>query len=166
MYRLPLIFIPLVLLAGCQWPLVPNQTSSQPTVAATSSNCRFDESQLVEWIKYEHRFISSTISDRQTLLGEAERRQRSALHALLLSSPGQSQAQLERATKLMDSISPKSAGSCATELYLANRQAQIKQQLERLQQIQDLEQQKMELERQVDALTDLERQITQQREEH
>ncbi|SIQ68876.1 hypothetical protein SAMN05421647_107213 [Marinobacterium stanieri] len=166
MQRLPLLFIPLVLLAGCQSPLLPIKSTSEPVKTPALSHCRFDTGQLSEWIKYEHRFISSTISDRQALLGDAERRQLSALHALLLSSPGQSQAQLERATKLLASISPDPSDLCAAEQYLANRQHQLNLQLESLQQIRDLEQQKMELERQVDALTDLERQITQQREEH
>ena len=53
MQRLPLLFIPLVLLAGCQSPLLPIKSTSEPVKTPAPSHCRFDTGQLSEWIKYE-----------------------------------------------------------------------------------------------------------------
>jgi hypothetical protein len=50
--------------------------------------------------------------------------------------------------------------------FLQLRLRQLQQQLNTLQQLEQLELDNQELKRQVDALTDLERQITRQREEH
>lgn len=165
MLRLPLIVLTLALLAGCQSPrLLPS--SGQPDAGAEDSSCHFDKGQLNDWIKYEHRFISSTISDKRALLVDAEQRQKTALYALLLSSPGQSQTQLERAQQMLTELPLSLLEHCRADQYLANHQRRLALQLEALQQIETLQLQKMELERQVDALTDLERQITRQREEH
>ncbi|MGD9860024.1 MAG: hypothetical protein AB7S90_08205 [Marinobacterium sp.] len=55
---------------------------------------------------------------------------------------------------------------CSADQFLQLRLRQLQQQLNTLQQLEQLELDNQELKRQVDALTDLERQITRQREEH
>jgi len=162
MPRLPLLILSTLLLSGCKDRLLPSETEPEPVVVQT---CQFNETHLQEWLKQEYRFISSTLSDKRALLVDAERRQQ-VLYALLLSSPGQSQAQLERAIELLGATALEQIEECSAEQYLAVRQRQLTLQLELLHQIDGLQMQKKELERQVNALTDLERQITRQREEH
>ncbi|WP_343801268.1 hypothetical protein [Marinobacterium maritimum] len=86
------------------------------------------------------------------------------MHALLLSTPGQSPEQLRRALEYLSTLGTRS--SCSSSQYIEVRTRQLQLQLDLLEQRQTLEQQVDELQRQVDALTDLERQITRQREEH
>ncbi|MBR9830293.1 MAG: hypothetical protein GYB41_16940 [Oceanospirillales bacterium] len=167
MIRQLLLGLSLSLLAGCQLierigqtlPDVP-RTAAMPTPA-----CTFDEQHLSEWLRFEHRYISSTLEDKRKLLIDAERRQQTILHALLISTPGQSPEQLKRAHELLIQLNTGPA-SCSTSQYLYLRTRQLQLQLEQLEQLDTQTLKVDELQRQVDALTDLERQITRQREEH
>jgi len=149
------------LLAGCQ-SILPLATTP-----ATEQPCLIDNNQLRDWLKYEHRFISSTLNDKQQLLIDAEARQPTTLYPLLLSTPGQSPQHVARALDILAAQrSPNAGADCSADQYLQLRMRQLQQQLNTLQQLQTLELGNQELKRQVDALTDLERQITRQREEH
>ncbi|GAA0681856.1 hypothetical protein GCM10009104_03250 [Marinobacterium maritimum] len=153
----------MMLLAGCQLlersVLRPAASDNVQTRA-----CDIDDAQVIEWLNYEHRYISSTLEQKRKLLIDAERRQQRTLHALLLSTPGQSPEQLRRALEYLSTLGTRS--SCSSSQYIEVRTRQLQLQLDLLEQRQTLEQQVDELQRQVDALTDLERQITRQREEH
>ncbi len=153
----------MMLLAGCQLlersVLRPSGSSGDQT-----QSCDIDDAQVIEWLNYEHRYISSTLDVKRKLLIDAESRQQIILHALLLSTPGQSPEQLKRALEYLSTLDTSS--SCSSSRYIEVRSRQLQLQLDLLDQRQALEQQTEELQRQVDALTDLERQITRQREEH
>jgi len=151
------------MLVGClqQTPLSPNTTPAP----AMDQGCPVDDHQLLDWLKYEHRFISSTLSDKQQLLIDAEARQPDTLYPLLLSTPGQSPQHVARALELLADRQPADS-RCKADQYLQLRLRQLQQQLDTRQQLRQLELENQELKRQVDALTDLERQITRQREEH
>lgn len=151
----------MIFLAGCQ-ALPPRWSLPAGDDRAT---CRFDDAQLAEWLRVEHRYVSSTLDGKRQLLVDAERRQQTVLHALLLSTPGQSPEQLRRAHEVLSQYRTAPA-HCSYSRYLDLRLRQLQRQLELLDQRQTLQQQVEELQRQVDALTDLERQITRQREEH
>ena len=151
------------LLTGCL-PLITQSPDSHPATAS-GYDCPVDDGQLLDWLKYEHRFISSTLSDKQQLLIDAEARQPDTLYPLLLSTPGQSPQHAARALELLSARQPADSG-CTAEQYLQLRLRQLQQQLDTQQQLRQLELDNQELKRQVDALTDLERQITRQREEH
>jgi|SRR5690554_5954469 len=162
--RVP-ILLSVVLLAGCQQtlPLIPGLSAD----SKMSQKCHIDNNQLLDWLKYEHRFISSTLGDKQQLLIDAEARQPDTLYPLLLSTPGQSSRQVARAQEMLSQLPLSAAESaCHADRYLQLRMRQLQQQLNTLQQLQDLELGNQELKRQVDALTDLEQQITRQRKEH
>lgn len=156
-----------MLLAGCQ---LLERAGLQPAGNSDSSikSCDIDDAQVIEWLNYEHRYISSTLDEKRKLLIDAEKRQQRILHALLLSTPGQSSEQLKRALEYLNTL--KASSSCSYGQYIGLRTRQLQLQLdlqqELLEQRQTFEQQVDELQRQVDALTDLERQITRQREEH
>ena len=158
-------FSALLLLSGCQQTLsLPAGFTSARDVA---QECHIDNDQLGEWLKYEHRFISSTLTDKQELLIDAEARQQNTLYFLLLSTPGQSAQHVARALERLAELQTQPAGiHCDADQYLQLRIRQLQQQLNTQQQLQQLELDNQELKRQVDALTDLERQITRQREEH
>ncbi len=153
----------MMLLAGCQLlersVLRPAHDNPDQT-----QHCEINNAQVIEWLNYEHRYISSTLDQKRQLLIDAERRQQRTLHALLLSTPGQSPEQLRRAFEYLNTLDTSSP--CRASQYIEVRKRQLQLQLELLDQRQMLEQQVDELQRQVDALTDLERQITRQREEH
>jgi len=149
------------LLAGCQ-PILP-----QVSGFGGEQQCLIDNDQLQVWLKYEHRFISSTLNDKQQLLIDAEARQPTTLYPLLLSTPGQSPQHVARALDILtEQPLPSADADCNADQYLQLRMRQLQQQLNTLQQLRTLELGNQELKRQVDALTDLERQITRQREEH
>jgi len=155
----------LLLLAGCQ-PILPSGSNAE-SVTSMTQQCHIDNDQLLGWLKYEHRFISSTLNDKQQLLIDAEARQPKTLYPLLLSTPGQSPQHVGRAQAMLNALQLRPAGvNCRADQYLQLRLRQLQQQLNTLQQLQQLELDNQELKRQVDALTDLERQITRQREEH
>lgn len=151
------------ILAGCL-PQVVRSPDSSPA-SARGLDCPVDDQQLLDWLKYEHRFISSTLSEKQQLLIDAEERQPNTLYPLLLSTPGQSPQHAARALELLAARKPADLG-CKAEQYLQLRLRQLQQQLDTRQQLRQLQLDNQELKRQVDALTDLERQITRQREEH
>lgn len=154
----------IMLLSGCQLlertELRPAGTDTEPPDPA----CDIDDTQVIEWLSFEHRYISSTLEEKRKLLIDAERGQKRTLHALLLSTPGQSPEQLRRALEYLSTLDTGS--SCSSSRYVAVRARQLQLQLDLLDQHKALEQRVDELQRQVDALTDLERQITRQREEH
>ncbi|MBV0932826.1 hypothetical protein [Marinobacterium weihaiense] len=159
------------LMAGCQLiesvgtPLTSGQGT--PTEA-----CPVTDSDIIEWLKLEHRYISSTLESKQQLLIDAEKRQQKILHALLLSAPGQSFEQLDRAYGILIQLQDAHP-DCSYSHYLNVRTRQLRLQLDLQRRHDALAVQTDELQRQVDALTDqvdaltdLERQITRQREEH
>lgn len=155
----------ITILAGClPQTLLPSDTASASTSGA-DQDCSTDNQRLLEWLKYEHRFISSTLTEKQQLLIDAEARQPGTLYPLLLSTPGQSPQHAARALELLATRQPSENG-CKADLYLQLRLRQLQQLLETRQQLRQLKLDNQELKRQVDALTDLERQITRQREEH
>ncbi len=153
----------MLLLAGCQLlenavPQLASDTNDQ------AQHCDIDDAQVIKWLNYEHRYISSTLEQKRKLLVDAERRQQRTLHALLLSTPGQSPEQLRRAFEYLSTVDTSASSRASRYIEVRTRQLQL--QLDLLDQRQTLEQRVDELQRQVDALTDLERQITRQREEH
>ncbi|GAA0786931.1 hypothetical protein [Marinobacterium sediminicola] len=150
----------MMFLAGCQ---LLDKVALHPT-GDGSQTCDIDDAQVIEWLNFEHRYVSSTLDTKRRLLIDAEKRQQRILHALLLSTPGQSQEQLKRALEYLSTVDLNS--SCTASQYIRLRTRQLQLQLGLLDQNQSLKQQVNELQRQVDALTDLERQITRQREEH
>lgn len=153
----------MMLLAGCQ--LLEQSGLRLPEgTAKPTQECDIDDAQVIEWLNYEHRYISSTLDEKRVLLIDAEKRQQRILHALLLSTPGQSPEQLKRALDYLSTVNTRA--SCSYSQYIGLRTRQLHLQLELLEQRQSQLQQIDELQRQVDALTDLERQITRQREEH
>lgn len=155
----------LLFVAGCQ-PVLPTGSGAESPFPM-AKRCLIDNNQLPDWLKYEHRFISSTLNDKQQLLIDAEARQPNTLYPLLLSTPGQSPQHVARALETLTALQLQPDGvNCRADQYLQLRLRQLQQQLNTLQQLQQLELDNQELKRQVDALTDLEQQITRQREEH
>ncbi|WP_181737852.1 hypothetical protein [Marinobacterium marinum] len=153
----------MMLLSGCQ--LLERPVSHTPDNSEEQLHpCADENAQVIKWLDYEHRYISSTLDEKRKLLIEAEKRQQTTLHALLLSAPGQSPEQLKRALEYLSTL--KISPSCSAGQYVQVRTRQLQLQLNLLDQQYTLERQVDELQRQVDALTDLERQITRQREEH
>ena len=150
------------MMTGCQ---LLERVGSDMHASAREQGCLIDDEQVIEWLNLEHRYISSTLDTKRKLLVDAEQRQQTILHALLLSTPGQSAEQLERAYEFLTRIQTDDPG-CSYSRYLSVRTRQLQQQLELQQQRDAYAAQVDELQRQVDALTDLERQITRQREEH
>lgn len=157
--------LPLLLLTGCL-PTLPSDSGVESTPNMVQK-CHIDNDQLLGWLKYEHRYTSSTLNDKQQLLIDAEARQPKTLYPLLLSTPGQSPQHVARALEMLTALQLQPVEvDCGADQFLQLRLRQLQQQLNTLQQLEQLELDNQELKRQVDALTDLERQITRQREEH
>ncbi|GGO79609.1 hypothetical protein GCM10011348_14310 [Marinobacterium nitratireducens] len=145
-------------------------TATQPTAdAATSPKdsgpaCYVSGESLAHLLRLEHRYLLAD-SDEQRMrqLMEARQSRDKALEALLLISPASSAEDSRLGAELLGSLPLYPDDKCIADRYLFLHLSQVRHDLARSDELKAREDEITELKRKIEALTDLEQQITRQR---
>jgi hypothetical protein len=167
MSRNLLIMPVLISLLGCQMPatLQPGAQAAEPEPACYVSN-----DALTDLLRQQYQYLNGSGQTRRKQLAQAVKSRDKALEAMLLTSPAASAEQFSRGNALLASLPLYPDQNCMADRYLylqhqqyGQRQQQQQQLQQQLQQLQAQDAQIIELKRKIEALTDLEKEITRQR---
>jgi hypothetical protein len=165
MARNLLIMPVLISLLGCQIP-----ATLQPGAQAAGPACYVSNDALTDLLRQQYQFLNSGDQARRQQLAQAINSKDKALEAMLLTSPASSAEQFSRGNTLLASLPLYPDQNCVADRYLylqhkqyGQRQKQQQQLQQQLQQLQAQDAQIIELKRKIEALTDLEQEITRQR---
>ncbi len=145
----------------------------QETLVETSSviSCKMQPDKLEHWIDLENQYQNATIWQKRNLLSQARKVEDKATLALLLSQPESSEAQLKQALALFAKMDLEPTEYCLADRYLHVRYKLSRGVLTLQQALNGTDQQRKALMRerdnlvkQIDALTDIERDISNQKE--
>ena len=161
-----LLLAPLVLsLLGCQ---VPTVLQSPPSGYGPA--CYVSSDALADLLKQQQRYLGSGDSARRQQLAQVVKSNDKALEALLLTSPKASARQFAQGRKLLASLPLYPDADCTADRYLRLHLSQLELRQQQERQIQQLDNQLQqqnaqiaELKQKIEALTDLEQEITRQR---
>lgn len=161
-----LLLVPIVFsLLGCQV-----STVMQSVPSGYGPACYVGNDVLSDLLKQQQRYLGSSSSARRQQLAQAVKSNDKALEALLLTSPKASAKQFAQGSKLLASLPLYPEADCTADRYLRLHlsQLELRQQQEReIQQLDNQLQQQhaqiAELKQKIEALTDLEQEITRQR---
>lgn len=141
------------------------------TDKVTTFACTIRSPDLDHWLELEQQYLIQNAIDREALLTQLENNNDPMPLALLLSQPSSTAIQLQKALKLYSGFSLDPGANCLGNRYLYIRQAHAKA-LSRLKssissltrERDDLIQEQNNLAKQIEELTAIEQDITQQRE--
>ncbi len=154
-----LLIAPLLLgLLGCQTTGALHKTPSDHGPACYVSNAA-----LADLLIQQQRYLGSGQQARRQQLAQVVKSNDRALEAMLLTSPPANAEQFSRGSSLLASLPLYPNADCTADryLHLHQRQLELRQQQHSL--IQQQNDQIDELKRKIEALTDLEQEITRQR---
>ncbi|WP_379907701.1 hypothetical protein [Marinobacterium aestuariivivens] len=154
--------MPLLLgLLGCQTTgdLIPLTTTG-----GSGPACYVDDDQLTELLDQQYRYQQAGGNNpRLQQLAAARQNGNKALEGLLLTSPASSPEQVTRGAALLGSLPLYPDAHCMADRYLYLHLGLVRQGLGRQTQLNAKNTEIVELKRKIEALTDLEQQITRQR---
>ncbi|ANG63674.1 hypothetical protein A8C75_15095 [Marinobacterium aestuarii] len=161
-----LLAAPLLLsLLGCQIP-----DALQPIASNRGPACYVSNDALAGLLLQQQRYLNQSDQARRQQLAQVIKSNDKALEALLLTSPMASAEQFDQGRSLLTSLPLYPSADCTADRYLDIQKSQLEprqQQLTLIQQqsarIQQQNAQISELKRKIEALTDLEQEITRQR---
>ncbi|UTW12486.1 hypothetical protein [Marinobacterium rhizophilum] len=152
-----LLIMPLLLgLLGCQVPGALQTPSHGPA-------CYVSNAALADLLVRQQHYLGSRESARRQQLAQVVKSNDKALEALLLTSPLASAEQFSRGSSLLASLPLYPDAECTADRYLYLHQRQLEPRQQQRSLIQQQNTQIDELKRKIEALTDLEQEITRQR---
>lgn len=160
MNRLVPVMLLTVSLSGCQLQQTIQETSDQLL-------CNIQPEQMDNWIKLEWNYRQADAPDKQAIEALLREQEDNIGLALLLSQPESSVNQLQQSLELYKSLEINYSALCDSERYLALREQQSTSMLTLKQTLNSkdsdtrkLQQERETLQQQIDALTDIERDIS------
>lgn len=153
-----LLILSILLIQGCQLQPLQQVKLSEPEAA-----CRIDNQRLYRLQQTESRFLSEP-EKRSSILQKAFKRKDPALLALLLSTPLASKDQLQQAKRHFNKLKVIPQEACPGDSYLHSRNKLATSLLWMRAKHDQLIDQNRALQIKIDALTEIESDLTKQRE--
>lgn len=149
-----------VTVSGCQLQQTLKQTSSQIV-------CKIQPEMITDWTKLERHFQKASNDDKKAMLALIAEQEDQASLALLLSHPENTSKQLRQSIQIFETLAPDDSSLCDSERYLALRFHYTKGVLVLQQALNSSDQARRQLlqdrntlEQKIEALTDIERDIS------
>lgn len=154
------IFMLAMILSGCQL----SQIKEELVNPVTPPDCVISAERLSGLLMQERTYLVTTPQRRKTMLQQAQNAEDHPQHALLLSQPGASRAALKKAQQFYRKQSVRPSLECPGDRYLVLRQRQTDLQLQQHKRLFSLEKENRALRKQIEQLTQIEREISEDRE--
>ncbi|MFW1676880.1 hypothetical protein ACFVYJ_03750 [Pontibacter sp. JAM-7] len=154
-YKFLLSLLPL-LLTGCQLHTLVPATGSERTCSMNNS-----ELQMLQQSEFS---LFHQPKQKAALLKQARSDKNIALQAVLLSQPDAALEQLQQAVRLYERLVLYPSKDCPGDTYLNLRQRQAESMQQLILERQTLQQQHQEMQAKINALTELENELTRERE--
>lgn len=152
-------------LSGCQF-------QKSLIKAGDSLNCAVKPGNIEDWVSLEQHFQKASVHQKRTLIAEARKDSSAVPLAILFSQPESSEAQLKKSLSLFQEMELQSDSNCLTDRYLYVRYQYARGVLVLQQALNgtDLQRKALLVERdslieKIEALTEIERDISNQKEE-
>ncbi|NVK43972.1 MAG: hypothetical protein HWE39_22245 [Oceanospirillaceae bacterium] len=151
-------------LLGCGTKLSLTAPETTDSTVSEGPACYVSGDSLAHLLRLEHRYLLADSDEQRTRqLMEARQSHDKALEGLLLTSPVSSEADATRGAELLRSLPLYPDDRCIADRYLFLHLSQVQRELSSRTELKAREDEISELKRKIEALTDLEQQITRQR---
>lgn len=160
--RIGIVLLLSMLITGCEFQRQLKEIYSETPNAVTG--CHIGDERLSGLLYQERNFLSATASKRTSMLKQAVRAEDHPQTALLLSQPDASISNLQKSLQYFSQQGINPTRDCPGDRYLLLRFVQAKRMLDVIQQSGQLQKENQELRKKIEALTQIEQEISRDRE--
>lgn len=161
--RISVLIIAAAALSGCQLPNLKPETTEQPQ-ESDARGCYIGEPRHSGLLLREKAFLEGDAKARQKMLKESASAEDHAQYALLQSQPGATPAELKAALTFYRKQPVNPILACPGDRYVILRHQQTQHQIRHLEKYGKLLEENAALRTQIEALTQIERDLTRSRE--
>ncbi|WP_370279356.1 hypothetical protein [Pontibacterium sp.] len=160
--RIGIVLLLSMLITGCEFQRQLKEIYEETPNVVTG--CHIGDERLSGLLYQERNFLSAKASQRSTMLNQAISAGDHPQTALLLSQPSASASDLQKSLQYFSKQGINPTRDCPGDRYLLLRFTQAKLMLEINQQRGQLQQENQELRKKIEALTQIEQEISRDRE--
>ena len=160
--RIGIVLLLSMLITGCEFQRQLKEIYEETPNVVTG--CHIGDERLSGLLYQERNFLSAKASQRSTMLNQAISAGDHPQTALLLSQPSASASDLQKSLQYFSKQGINPTRDCPGDRYLLLRFAQAKLMLDLNQQRGQLQQENQELRKKIEALTQIEQEISRDRE--
>lgn len=160
--RIGIVLLLSMLITGCEFQRQLKDIYEETPDVATG--CNIGNERLSGLLYQERNFLSANAAKRTTMLDQAINAKDHPQTALLLSQPSATASDLRKSLQYFSKQGINPTRDCPGDRYLLLRFAQTKLMLETNQQSYLLQEENQELRKKIEALTQIEREISRDRE--
>lgn len=160
--RIGIVLLLSTMITGCEFQRQLKEFYEDTPDAVTG--CHIGDERLSGLLYQERNFLSAKASQRTTMLNQAISAEDHPQTALLLSQPSANASDLKKSLQYFSKQGINPTRDCPGDRYLLLRFAQTKLMLEIDQQRGQLQQENQELRKKIEALTQIEQEISRDRE--